>query len=201
MKQLLILLLTITLFTACNNNKGPRGLNGGGWSAAEKQKGLKMCMDEVAGKVNDDLAKKYCSCVLEKAMEKYPTYAAADAGTEEDGMKLAQACAGTLQNGGNLGGQEEGMNEGGGEKKGGLFGSGGGWSNSDKQRFMTECVPSAVNSGVDQQTANTFCDCTFKKIQKLYKSYDEAQNKMTTDALTTIQQECGQQGGQGQDDY
>lgn len=117
MRQLLILVFTAILFANCNSNKG--------WSAADKQKGLKGCMDEVEGKVDNDVAKKYCNCALEKAMAKYPTYAAAEKGTDEEGTKIAMSCAkelGLKTNGG--GGDEDVMEEGGGKKKGGLFGGG-----------------------------------------------------------------------------
>jgi hypothetical protein len=165
MRQLLILLFTIILFSNCSNNKG--------WTSAEREKGMKLCMDETEGKLGEKDSKRFCSCLLQKAESKYPNYAAADkAITDEEGQVMGKACVKEigLQVGGEGGGGEEVVDDGGGKKKGGIFGGGadedaGSWSGSDKKRFMDECTPSAVNSGVDQQTAKTYCDCTLKKIQ------------------------------------
>jgi hypothetical protein len=183
MRRPLILLFAIIVFANCNNNKG--------WSVADRQKGLKGCMDEAKGSLDEATAKKYCSCVLEKAMQKYKTYAEAENGSEEDGKLLAQGCLKIVQGGNNPDDDNKGKGKG-----GGIFGGGGddetgGWTSADKKKFLDECGPSAVNAGVDQQTAKTYCDCTLKKIQKIYKSYNAAM-KMTSDELTTIQQECAE---------
>jgi hypothetical protein len=195
MRQLLILFFTIILFSNCNNKKS--------WSTAEREKGMKLCMDQSEAKLGEKDAKKLCTCLLTKAMSKYSTYQAADdAISDEEGTKMTQACVKEigLKVAGEGGGEEDVTEEGGGKKKGGLFGGGadeeGGWSSTDKRKFLDECTPSAVNAGVDQQTAKTYCDCTLKKIQKKYKSYNAAMS-MTSEELATIQKECaaGAQGG------
>ena len=186
MKQILFVLCATIVITSCNNS--------GGWSAAEKQQSSKACMDQVNGKVDDATAKKYCSCVVEKMMQKYPTYAEANKnGTEEDGIKIGQACAAELKlNGGNNNNNNNnGINGGLG---GGLEnGGGGGLSSADEQKFMNTCLQNARNAGGDEQTANTHCNCTLKKIEKKYSSYDEANRKMTKEEMNTIEQECVQE--------
>ena len=192
MKKLLILLCTVTFFVNCNNN-------GGGWSSQDRQKGMKRCMDEAGVNLDETTAKKYCSYVLEKAMQKYKSYADADKGSEEEGKELAQGCAKIVQGGNDPEDESKGK-----KKGGGIFGGDGdedgGWSNADKKKYMNECIPAAVNTGVDEQRATTYCNCTLKKLEKKYKSYSDAQNNMTQTELTKIQQECAA-GGNTDEDY
>jgi hypothetical protein len=173
MKKILVIVGIALFFAGCNNSSG--------WSAADRQKGTKLCMDEVAGKADDATTKKYCNCFLEKMMQKYKTYAEADKnGTEADGTKMGEICLQEIQ----AGDQKD--------KKGGILG-GGGWTDADNQKFMNTCLQNAMNAGADQQTSKAHCDCTLKKIQKKYKSYDDANQKMTTTEMTSMEQECVQE--------
>ena len=184
MKQVLFVLIAVTTLAACNNSAG--------WTDAQKQKSAKACMDEVQGKVDDATAKKYCSCVVEKMMQKYPTYAEAEKnGTEEDGIKIGQTCATELKiskrnnEGDNNGGLNGGLGNG--------LGGNNEWSDADKQKFMNTCLQNARNAGADEQTSNTHCNCTLEKIMKKYSSWDEANRKMTKEEVDAIEQECIQE--------
>lgn len=182
MKQLLLVLITVMTLAACNN---------GGWSAAEKEKSTKACMNGIEGKVDEATAKRYCDCFVEKMMQKYPTYAQADKnGTFEEGIKIGQACAGELK-------LNKGNNEG---DNGGGLGNGLGngltdnsWSDEDKQKFLNTCLQNAKNAGADDQTSNTHCNCTLNKIMKKYSSWDEANRKMSREEVNAIEQECIQE--------
>lgn len=180
MKKLLIIVCIIALFTNCNNTAGS-----GGWSSQERQKGLKLCMDEVEGKIDNATGKKYCNCVLEKAMRKYKTYDEAQAAPDEEGVELAQACANVLQGGG---GDDPGDEPKKG-KGGGLFG-GGGWSKSDKNNFLTPCTNSMVNQGYSAPQAKQLCDCALGKLEKKYTSLAEADKKGGEQAGAATMQEC-----------
>lgn len=76
---------------------------------------------------------------------------------------------------------------------------GGGWSNSDQQKFLNTCLQNALNAGADQQTANTHCNCTLQKIAAKYASYDDANNKMSSQEVNAMEQQCIQErnGGGG----
>lgn len=80
---------------------------------------------------------------------------------------------------------------------------GGGWSSSDQQKFLSTCVQNALNAGADQQTSNQHCNCTLQKIAAKYASYDEANNKLTSEEMNTLEQQCIQErtggGGLGND--
>ena len=180
MKQVLFVLIAVMTLAACNNSSG--------WTSAQKDEAAKSCMKEVEGKVDDATAKKYCSCVVEKMMQKYPTYAEANKnGTEEDGMKIGQACAAEMNlNKGNNNGDNGGLNGG----LGNGLGGGDKWSDADEQTFMNTCLRNARNAGADEETSNSHCNCTLQKIEKKYKSLDEANRKMTKEEMNAIEQEC-----------
>ena len=79
-------------------------------------------------------------------------------------------------------------------------GGGVSWSTADQQKFMNTCLQNAMNAGGDEQTSKAHCNCTLGKIANKYKSYAEADAKMTADELSTLEQECLQQlqnGGNG----
>lgn len=188
MKQLLIFFFTMTLFTACNNNSG--------WTTAERQKGLKACMDETAGKLDDATAKKFCSCALEKAMRQWKTYAESENAPDDDpaGVEIGRSCLAAIQGGND---PEEGK-----KKGGGLFG-GGGWSKSDKNTFSTQCQQNIEATGYSEGKARQLCDCILKKIEKKYSSLDDANEKGGEAAGTKARQECeegGNDDGNGNND-
>ncbi len=196
MRQLLIFLFAMTLFAACNNNKG--------WSIADNQKGMKRCMDEVEGKVDDKTGKKYCSCVLEKVMAKYPSFDVADDKmTDEEVTKLGQACAKQLKiGGGDMGNEDEDVMDGKkGKKKGGLFGGddenggGGGWSAKDKNAFISPCTDGLVQQGYTRAQARQLCNCAIEKIEKKYSSLQDADQRGGESAGSKAMQECLTAGG------
>ena len=89
MKKLLCIALIAIFFTQCKSDQG--------WTASEKEKTIKTCMEGMEGKLNSTVAKNYCSCVLEQAMKKYKNYADLDKrGTEEEGRKMGMSCISEL---------------------------------------------------------------------------------------------------------
>ncbi len=175
----MIVICIVAFFTNCNNS-------GGSWSVADQQKGLQTCMGQIEGKLDNATAKKFCSCALEKAMKKWKNYAESEAAPDDDpaGVEIGNSCMLAIQK---KGGDDEPGDE---PKKGkGLFG-GGGWSKSDKEKFMNTCVQNAMNAGADRQRSTAHCDCTLKKIEKKYKSYSDADNNMSKEEMNTIEQEC-----------
>lgn len=156
-------------FSACNNSSG--------WSAAEQQKSLQECVQATGGKLDEALAKKYCSCVLDKAMKKFKTYKEAEGSSEADGMALAQACMSVLQGGGDPGG---GNGNGGNTGGGGLFGGNGGggagkgWSQTDKQTFLNQCSGAVEAKGYSGAQARQLCNCALGKLEARFASLAQA---------------------------
>ncbi len=182
MKKLIFILSAITFFIACNDNK-TGGIMGGGWSASDKEKWMNDCTPGLVSSMSEDVAKKYCNCVLEQLEKKYSNYKEMNRkGSYEEGQALGKNCT-YIITGGQQGGGNDNTNDGG----GGLMG---GWSSTDEQKFMSTCIQNAVNTGADEQTSRTHCNCTLKKIQKKYNSYDEADRSMTQSEVAALEQEC-----------
>ena len=177
MKQVIFFLSAIVFFSNCNNNVG----GGGSWSSNDEEKWMHQCADPLVGQLGEEVADNYCKCILVKLEKKYANFDQMNTrGTLEEGKAMGKECEGEI-----TGAKKQGE-----ENNGGILGGMSGWSNEDRQRYMNECVPSAVNTGTDEQTAQTYCDCTLKKLEKKYKNYAEAQRNMTQDEISAIQQQC-----------
>jgi hypothetical protein len=177
MKKLLVALCVVVSFVNCNNN-------GGGWSVQDRLEGMKLCTEGVGGKLDDATTKKYCSCVMEKAMQKYKSLAESNKASEEEGTMLGQSCLKVIQGGGTDPGDEGKI-----KKKDGLFG-GGGWSKSDQENFMSPCSNSLVNKGYTSSQARQLCSCVLEKLEKQYSNLSEADTKGGEQAGATTMQEC-----------
>jgi hypothetical protein len=119
MKKLFILMLTIGLFTACNNTanglkeKDDRktekpgrddgddrnddgGNKGGGWSKKERNNFLSQCEEGLAANgYSSSQARQLCNCVLGKVEKKYSSLDEAnEQGGETAGAMAMQECAG-----------------------------------------------------------------------------------------------------------
>jgi hypothetical protein len=197
MKQLLLACLVILAFSNCNNTAG-------GWTSQERQKAMSGCIESATtaggGNLDENAVKNYCSCILEKAMKKYPTYAQAEKGSEQDGLKLASDCKEALTGGGNTTGDDDNN----GKKKGGLFGgggTGGEWSMADQNNFVNPCAAGLVAKGYDQDQARQLCNCALGKLQKKYSSLRQADTQGGAEAGRAAMQAClnDQNGGNDND--
>lgn len=161
----------------------------------DRQKGVRMCMDEIGGKMDDATAKKYCSCVLDKSMQKYRSLEELNnKGTAEDGKKMGESCLREFQ-----GKNDNADNEG--EKKGGgLFGGDDteGWTTRDKNSFRDQCESSLTDKGYSSNQARQACDCVLGKLVKRYSSLKEADEKGGESAGAQAMQECA--GGNDTDE-
>lgn len=179
MRKLIFALGATLIFISCENK-------GGKWSQADEQQWMQVCTGQ-ANNMDAATSKNYCSCMMEKLEQKYTSYADMNQkGTYEDGVTLGKACLQSINRGGNV----NNNNGNGGGGLGGGNNNGAAWSANDEQKFMGTCIQNATNAGADQQTATAHCNCTLKKIQAKYSSYDEANTKMTTQQVTAMEQEC-----------
>jgi hypothetical protein len=155
-----------------NNNNNNNNMGGtGAWSKEDEDKWMNIC----ATNPNN---RELCSCVLQKLEKKYASYDEMNTkGTQEEGQQLGLQC-------------KEEMNGNGLNNNGGM---GSAWSADDEQKFMNTCVQNAMNAGADRQTSTDHCNCTLKKIEARYHSYDDANTNMTKQEVDAIEQQCVQE--------
>lgn len=211
MKHLLILLVAFSLVTACNNDKkndrrgyDPREKDdyraqdktdeetndtkktdysdNEGWSAADIRKFNQMCLSSV--KNDQDLADKFCPCVLEKMQKKYSSYEDLDTrGTEAEGKRIGEECRDELGLGNSGSNNNRSDN------------AGGGWTEAQADEFVNSCVREAVRGGSMTRTqATNYCSCMQQKFERIYPNAEDAGNvtdeDMNTPAMKRLIQSC-----------
>lgn len=187
MKIILSLLASMLIITACKN----------GWSVAERNDFVNTCANAAAPNMGQEKAKAYCSCMQQKLEAKYPNSKDANKAINAPGAMQTPEMTALVQNCLNGGNANTNNNNPLGNPGGILGGNnnnnantGGAWSADDEQKFMNTCLQNAMNAGADQQTSNAHCNCTLKKIEAKYKSYSEAEQKMTPAEVNQMEQEC-----------
>jgi hypothetical protein len=188
MKHLLVLLLAFSLISSCKNdkNKNVRDRDSDrrerddyrsadkeddnsksadykdseAWSAADVKKFNKDCLSEVANN-NEEFADKFCPCFLDKMQNKFSSYSEMELkSTEAQGKTAAEDCIETL----GLSKSNVNTNE----------NSGGNWSSSDQKEFVSTCVSSAVDGGMQRNVAQNYCSCMLGKLEQLYPDSKDA---------------------------
>lgn len=92
MKKIILSLFVVAALASCNS--------GGGWTADQKDKLRKPCVDGLGGAIEEKAAKKYCDCVVDEAVKKYSSYSEMEKkGSEEAGKELGMKCIGELMPG------------------------------------------------------------------------------------------------------
>lgn len=81
MKQIFLPLLAMIFLFSCGSE---------GWTADEENGFLKHCVLTAEKKTNNDVAKKYCDCMLQKLKKAYPSYEEANLGILSDKNKMQQ---------------------------------------------------------------------------------------------------------------
>ncbi len=211
MKHLLILLVAFSLITSCNNNNkknDPRGYDprekddyrsqdktdednndkkntdfndNESWSAADIRKFNNLCLQSV--KNDEELADKFCPCVLEKMQKKYSSYEDLDTrGTEAEGKRIGEECRDELGLG-NTGNNNSRSNT-----------SGGGWSAAEVDAFVSNCTKEAVRGGMSRSQATNYCSCMQEKFEQMYPNAQDAggisEDDMNTPAMKRLIQGC-----------
>lgn len=207
MKKIFVLLLAVSLFVACNNDKkNPFGKidfkekNGTGddkdnkddknddngfktasnWTSKQRSTFLSQCVESAGG---NPQAKSICSCVLEKMEKRFPDPNDAENASEELGAKLARECmAGT--NTDNEGNEDVEDNSGFNNNDGNDDNQRTGWTKQQRQQFIQGCATNAQQAqGFTAQQANSYCDCMTRKVEAKF-SFKEA-GRLTTRDLQT----------------
>ena len=202
--------MALTLFAACNNDKGKmsrddrnadyRGkddynnnddkntddrnrdenTSNEGWTERDRSKFLADCM---AGFENNEATgKKLCPCVLEKLEKKYASLSEGDAkGGEAEGKRMATACLEAIKGSGD---NEENNND--------KSDNNSSWSRSDENKFIDECAGTATKN-VGEERANQYCKCMLNKMKREYSNYAEAEralSRMTQDQINRLAEDC-----------
>jgi hypothetical protein len=64
-----------------------------------------------------------------------------------------------------------------------------GWSNADRKKFLSTCVPDAEEKA-GKERATVYCNCFLKKAEQRYSSYSEANQKMDKTEVDEIAAGC-----------
>lgn len=200
MKKLLILFLATGIFISCDNNKGMNNndrnndrekddyrdrsnkeekldRNSGkyddvvdddeegnhipdvtNWTSSEVREFVTSCVREaVKGGMQRTKAEDYCECMQKKLEYKYPdTKDVVNIDMESPSIKrLVNECLGLGK-----GNPDDSY-------------SSGGWTRSDEDRFVNDCI-STARKNVGQSRAEEYCECMLRKVKRMYSTYNEA---------------------------
>lgn len=87
MKQIIFVLLLNTLTLACSQKKDIK------WSAKDQKDFTESCIENAKSGIGEENAIKYCDCMMEKMMKKYPDINDAEKISMGETMELANECA------------------------------------------------------------------------------------------------------------
>lgn len=188
MRKNWILLLVVIAALSCNNKKNEPAPGTGNrvkddyrsgqsntaapenntasWSEADVSAFNEQCRETL--KDRPGLVDKLCPCLLEKMQGKYASMAEMDRkSTEEEGKSAAEKCMAEL---GIRNNKEEENNL-----------SSGGWPESEREAFMTQCVKSAMKKNVSRQTATRYCSCMMENLERVRPDVNELSNMSQQD--------------------
>ena len=80
-----LLIMLLFFIYSCGESKK-------GWSQDEKDKFVAGCVKSNKGAVSDEKAKEFCTCMLDRMVEKYPTMAESQTMDVEEMREIALAC-------------------------------------------------------------------------------------------------------------
>jgi hypothetical protein len=202
MKKVLIFLMALSLFAACNNDKGKMGEKKADYREKDDYGSNDEQTDDKSGKDDDSKDEDYTSNDgwSEKDISKFNVECMSGFGNNQDlGKKICPCALEKFQKkyssyseveaksseaeGNRIGAQckdELGLadnnNRNNDENDNGNDGadySSGGWTSNEVQKFVKPCVKEAQKSGLEYLDAQSYCDCMqYKLAQKM--SYAEA---------------------------
>jgi hypothetical protein len=88
MKQIIFILLLSTLTMACSQKK--KDIK---WSAKDQKDFTESCIENAKSGIGEEKAIKYCDCMKEKMMKKYPDINDAEKISMGETMELAKECS------------------------------------------------------------------------------------------------------------
>lgn len=109
MRPVFVIALVATLFTACKNNKKgteatdtgaptttttntTNSTTGQAWDEQTKAAFVTNCTNEAKARMDEDAAKEYCNCMLDKIVARYSNPADANNMTIQETQDMAREC-------------------------------------------------------------------------------------------------------------
>ncbi|HEY1113403.1 MAG TPA: hypothetical protein VGE66_07570 [Chitinophagaceae bacterium] len=109
MRPVFVIAIVATLFTACKNNKKgaettdtgsptttttntTTPTTGQAWDEPTKAAFVANCTNEAKARMNEDAAKEYCNCMLDKIVARYSSPAEANTMTIQETQDMAKEC-------------------------------------------------------------------------------------------------------------
>ncbi|HEY6062900.1 MAG TPA: hypothetical protein VIV35_04795 [Chitinophagaceae bacterium] len=210
MKKLFVLLMVFAFaVVSCNNNKNGKNQNTNnrdkddygkndnlntdnnsgnkddfnqknGWSSSDIRSFNEQCLKTVNN--NEEVAKTFCPCLLEKFQARYASLAEMDKNaTEAEGKQAGEECMALVK-----GNTDNNTNN-----------TASNWSKSDENQWMKACTTPLIES-LGEQKANNYCSCILDRMKEIYSSYDEANTKGTEELGTELGKKCIKELGIGQ---
>jgi|GEM_PF-3516026 len=195
MRKLIILFLAVSLFAACNNDKGKinRDDRRSGresddyrnkdednkdsdsrdkWTASDIRTFNRECEKTLEDKdLTDDQMNTICSCLLGKFQDKYSSYDELDRkSTEEEGEAAGRECMSGITK------TTEDKNS-------------DGWIRSDQEQWMDVCETS-VGTKMAKEKRYDYCWCVLEKLEKRYDNYDKMNSRGTEQEGIELGKEC-----------
>ncbi|MFN8291188.1 MAG: hypothetical protein U0U70_13105 [Chitinophagaceae bacterium] len=158
-KRTFLLFFTFFLF-ACSGLFAQQTGEKKGWVSDDRWIFIKACIDNAREGMSADSARFYCFCMQELVEAKYPDSKDAGKITPEElqlpeWQKNIVACLGGF------------------------------WKSAEREEFVSNCISSAKEGGIDSVKAGNYCECMLYKIEKLYPDPNKAVEALSGDALST----------------
>jgi hypothetical protein len=200
MKKVLIFLMALSLFAACNNDKGKMGQKKADYREKDDYGSNDEQTDDKSGKDDDSKNEDYTSNDGWAEKDRSKFLADCMTGFEKDqgtGKKICSCVLGKIEN--KYSSLEEADRRGG-EAEGKKMGmecaeemnistnqktntdeednnkdyAGSGWPESEIQAFVTNCVKTAQKKGMEYLDAQSYCDCMQYKLEKIYPNINDS---------------------------
>ncbi len=186
MKKLLLfstaLFLSAALLNSCGSKeKGEedKSEEKSGWSDTEKKAYMDACINSAKNSIGEEKAEDYCSCTMNKIMDKYPS--AMDLNKVEASekndiiMDVAKDCMADFMD---TGEPTSSASEGGATN----------WSQASYDAYMNSCVNSAKES-MGEDKATSYCSCTAESLQISYPD-ETTLGSLAPDDIQKVAMEC-----------
>jgi hypothetical protein len=193
MKQLLMMLLALSLFAACKNDTKQKDKSSNRPEKDDYRSGEKETEKETENtnktdyssnnsdwsatdvsrfnndcrvemaKSNPEFADKFCPCLLDKMQAKFSSYSDMEAKGNEAEARIMGEDCAALLKRGNAG---DNTNSG--------MTTGSGWPQVERRAFITSCEKKAIAGGRDKYTAQSYCACMLEKMEGDYPDINDA---------------------------
>ncbi|NMM47177.1 hypothetical protein [Marinigracilibium pacificum] len=129
-------------------------LDGHPWPEEDQKQFLNDCI------TNNDGDTTFCSCILEKLGNLYPTPEIAGQISDAEVNDIAESCEFSAD-----------------------------WSEENKNAFLEQCAATYSQVYSDEKTGK-YCNCVLNEMQSLFETFDDMNKNLTEQGLTSIKAKC-----------